>query len=217
VAAYARAGDLAHANNVRYMLASDAVDAESDLTEVPVWLDECEAFAGRMQFSHELAHIRRVRAEYERIQGRLPEARRLLDEVIGVFRVAGDIRCLVRSLLELARFHLSGRPDTATTILLDALTAAVLGGDTSLQSRVLTVLAVTADAAGDVPLAGRALGALDSLPAERSRSGPRVPAVPPDLRSRLFEPPAEIYAEEGRAGGPSLLLAMYESAAETGP
>jgi predicted ATPase/DNA-binding CsgD family transcriptional regulator len=217
VAAYARAGDLAHANNVRYMLASDAVDAESDLTEVPVWLDGCEAFASRMQFSHELAHIRRVRSEYERIQGRLPEARRLLDEVIGVFRAAGDIRCLVRSLLELARFHLSGRPDMATTILLDALTAAVLGGDASLQSRVLSVLAVTADAAGDVPLAARALGALDSLPAERSRSGPRVPAIPPDLRRRLLEPPAQIYAEEGRAGGPSLLLAMYESAAETGP
>jgi hypothetical protein len=94
-------------------------------------------------------------------------------------------------------------------VLLDALAAAVLGGDESLQSRALTALTVAADDAGDLPLAARSLGALDSLSGDHSRTGPRVPAITPDLWGRLLASPGETYASEGRAGGPAVLVARY--------
>jgi hypothetical protein len=66
-----------HASNVRYMLAYRAVEAGDRLAEVPVWLRECESYAASHRYWHELAHIHRVRAVYERMQGRLDTARDL--------------------------------------------------------------------------------------------------------------------------------------------
>lgn len=85
----------------------------------------------------------------------------------------------------------------------------MLGGDESLQNRVLRGLTIAADDAGDVPLAARSLGALDSLPTDRSRAGPPVPAITVNLRRRLLAPSGQMYADEGRAGGPHVLLALY--------
>ena len=72
-------GDLTHASNVRYMIASNAVDTRTRLQDVPIWLDECESYAASRGYKHELAHARRVRATYERIQRRPDTARRLLE------------------------------------------------------------------------------------------------------------------------------------------
>jgi hypothetical protein len=105
---FAAAGDLMHASNVRYMLAQRAVEAGERLAEVPVWLDECESFAASHGYRHELAHIHLVRAAYERRQDRLDGARELLGDALTAFRQAGDLRCVTRTLLELARS--AGRP-----------------------------------------------------------------------------------------------------------
>jgi hypothetical protein len=52
---FASAGDIMHASNVRYMMASRAVETAERLAEVPVWLDECESYAAGHGYRHELA------------------------------------------------------------------------------------------------------------------------------------------------------------------
>jgi predicted ATPase/DNA-binding CsgD family transcriptional regulator len=201
---FAAAGDLMHAGNVRYMLAHRAVETGERLAEVPVWLDECESYAASHGYRHELAHIRYVRAVYERMQGRLDAARELLDGVLTVFRQAGDFRCVTRTLLELAEHHRPGQPGAAADLLLQGLGMAMLAGGGSLCAQVLASLATAATAAGDLPLAARAFGALDALGTAEAR-----PAVPARLATALQAPACATYVEEGRAGGIGLITTLY--------
>ena len=208
---FAAAGDLMHASNVRYMLAHRAVEAGERLAEVRVWLEECESFAASHGYRHELAHIHLVRAGYERTQGRLDGARELLDGALTVFRQAGDFRCVTRTLLELAGHHRPGQPAAAADLLLQGLETAMLAGGGSLCARVLASLTTAAAQAGDLPLAARALGALDALgkPQPQVGTDDALPAVPADLISVLQAPACRPYAEEGRAGGISLIVTLY--------
>jgi predicted ATPase/DNA-binding CsgD family transcriptional regulator len=209
VARFVAAGDMMHASNVRYMLASRAVETGERLTDVPVWLRECESYAASHGYPHELAHIHLVHAAYERIQGRLAAARDLLDNALPVFRQAGDFRCTSRTLLELAEHHRPGDPAAAADLLLQGLGTAMLAGGASLQARVLASLVTTAAASDDMPLAARALGALDALDQALVGSGQGRPAVPPDLADALQAPAYATYAEEGQAGGISLIVTLY--------
>ena len=208
---FAAAGDVMHAGNVRYMMAHRAVEAGERLGEVPVWLDECESYAASHGYRHELAHIHHVRAVYERMQGRLDAARELLDDSLTVFRQAGDFRCTTRTLLELAEHHRPGDPGAAADLLLQGLGMAMLAGGGSLCARVLAILTTAAAAAGDLPLAARAFGALEALgpPQAQADTADARPAVPADLFSALQAPACAAYVEEGRAGGTSLIITLY--------
>jgi predicted ATPase/DNA-binding CsgD family transcriptional regulator len=206
VTRFVAAGDMMHASNVRYMLAYRAVEAGERLAEVPVWLRECESFAASRGYWHELAHIHNVRAVYERMQGRLDTARDLLDSALTVFRQAGDFRCTTRALIELAEHHRPGDPAAAADLLLRGLEMAMLAGGGLLRARVLVSLITAAAAAGDLPLAARALGVLDAL------GRLQAPAVPADLAKDLQAPAFNSYVEEGRVGGINLIIALYPAA-----
>jgi predicted ATPase/DNA-binding CsgD family transcriptional regulator len=203
VTRFAVAGDMMHASNVRYMLAHRAVETREWLDEVPVWLRECESYAASHGFPHELAHIHLVRAMYERMQGRLDAARVFLDGALTVFRQAGDFRCVTRTLLELAEHQRPGDPAAAADLLLQGLRAAVLAGGDALGARVLASLATAAAEAGELPLAARALGALDAL------GQPQAPAATKALADILQSPAYSTYVEEGRVGGISLITTRY--------
>jgi hypothetical protein len=209
---FAAAGDLMHASNVRYMLARRAVAAGERLAEVPVWLADCESYAASHGYRHELAHIHLVRAEYERGQGRLDAARELLDGALPVFRQAGDFRCVARTLLELAVYHRPGDPAAAADLLLQGLGMAMLASE-SLCAQVLASLTTTAAAAGDLPLAARALGALDALGQPQAQADPAAAqlTIPADLASALRAPACSTYVAEGRAGGISLIITLYHA------
>jgi predicted ATPase/DNA-binding CsgD family transcriptional regulator len=214
---FAVAGDMMHASNVRYMLAHRAVENAERLSEVPVWLAECESYAASHGYPHELAHIDYVRAIYERTQGRLQGARDLLDAALPVFRHAGDLRCTTRTLVELAERHRPGQPAAAAELLLEALGVAMLASGPSLCERVLASLITAAAEAGDLPLAARALGALDTLgqpepPAGLSTAGPATPA---DLLGILQAAGCTAYVDEGRAGGVALIATLYQPERQT--
>jgi predicted ATPase/DNA-binding CsgD family transcriptional regulator len=204
------AGDLFHAGNVRYMLASRAVETLIRLEAVPVWLEECESFVSSQGLRHELAHIRSVRAGYERLQGHPGHARQLLDQVLPVFRQAGDFRCVARTLLELARPELTGDPATATGFLLESLRAAAIAGGPAMCAQVLADLAATGVRAGNLVLAARCAGALEALGvAPDQHSEPGKPVFGPALQAQLGTPAYRTFAEEGQAGGIELITALY--------
>jgi tetratricopeptide (TPR) repeat protein len=209
---FAAAGDLMHASNVRYMMAYRAVEAGVRLADVPVWLAECESYAASHGYRHELAHIHHVRAVHDRKQGRLDAALALLNDILPVFRQAGDFRCVARTLLELADHHRDGEPEAAASILLQALGTAMQASGGSLCAQVLTSLIAAAAAARDLPLAARAVGALDALAAQAGGlSSDAWPAVPADLVSTLQAPAYATYVAEGRAGGMSLIITLYRA------
>lgn len=209
VTRFVLAGDMMHANNVRYMLAARAVDAGQRLADVPVWLRDSEAFAASRGYRHELAHIHRVQAVYLRMQGDLAAARPLLDRALPVFRQAGDFRCTSKTLLEIAGHHLPGDPGAAAALLLQSLPMAALAADTSLRARILAALTSAAAAAGDLPLAARALGALDA-PGEQPPAGAEpAPEVPAELTRTLRAPAYATFLAEGKAGGTGLITTRY--------
>jgi predicted ATPase/DNA-binding CsgD family transcriptional regulator len=207
-------GDLLHANNVRYMLATRAVETHTRLPDVPVWLEGCESFAASHGYKHELAHARRVRAGYELIQGHPDAARQFIDAALPVLRHAGDFRCVARALLDLAQPTVTSDPAAATDILLQCLRAAAIASGPAMQARVLTQLIGTAAAAGDLVLAARCLGALDSLasPAGLSPAGAPGPgdgALDPDLKRALQAPAYATYVSDGHTGGITLIETLY--------
>ena len=94
---------------------------------------------------------------------------------------------------------------------MQGLAMAMLAGGGALCSRVLASLTTAAAQAGDLPLAARALGALDALgqPQAQGGTGDARPAVPADLISALQAPACAAYIGEGRAGGISLIITLY--------
>ena len=207
---FAAAGDVMHAGNVRYMMAHRAVQAGERPGEVPAWLEECESYPARHGYRHELARIHHARAVHERMQGRPGAARELVDGSLPVFRQAGDFRCTTRTLPELAGHHRPGAPGAAAGPLLQGRGMAMLAGGGSLCARVLAILTTAAAAAGDLPLAARAFGALEALGPPQAQAGTADarPAVPADLSSALQAHACAAYAEEGRAGGTSLIITL---------
>ena len=205
-------GDLTHASNVRYMLASRAVETHTRLRDVPVWLDGCGSYASGHGLKHELAHVQRARASYQRITGHPDEARRLLDAALPVFRHAGDFRCVARTLLELAQPPLTQDPAAAADLLLQSLRAATIASGPAMHARVLAGLLAAAASAGDLVLAARCLGALEAPggPASHETADPASgPAVDPGLERTLREPGYATFVSEGRAGGIDLITTLY--------
>jgi predicted ATPase/DNA-binding CsgD family transcriptional regulator len=206
------AGDLTHASNVRYMIANNAVDTRTRLQDVPIWLDECESYAASRGYKHELAHSRRVRATYERIQQRPDTAQRLLDAVLPVFRQAGDFRCIARTLLELAQLAKAGDPAAAAGLLLQSLRAAAIASGPATHAQILGELTTAAAAADDRVLSARCLGALDAVDNAAAAPGAAEPALPPAdsaLERTLRAPAYATYVSEGHAGGIDLITALY--------
>lgn len=95
--AYAMAGDTMHVNNTRYMMAATAADAGIHLDQAQVWAKECVAYARESGNHHELAHALLALATLSAS----PEV-----DLLGLteeFRNVGDLRCLTRAMLLLAR------------------------------------------------------------------------------------------------------------------
>jgi predicted ATPase/DNA-binding CsgD family transcriptional regulator len=209
VARFVAAGDLMHANNVRYMLAGRAVQAGIRLGDVPVWLSECEAYASAHGLSHELAHARLTRASYNRISGRPDSAVPMLDTSLLVFRQAGDLRCVARTLIEMAAHESGQDPAAAVDLLLQALPAAAVS-DADLRVAVLTKLVGAGAAAGNLVLAARCLGAVGALrPPDQPGRAAEADAVDQALGVRLTRDAYATYFEEGQAGGAGLVCALY--------
>lgn len=209
------AGDLTHASNARFMLASRAVAGQTRLRDVPVWLDACESYASRHGYEHELAHIRLTRASYQRIRGHSGPARDLLDAALPVFRQAGDFRCLARTLFELAQPPITDDPAATIDLLLQALPAAALAGGPAMHARILAALIAAAAATDDLVLAARCLGVLDALDAPgkaatRETPDPAPPPPSPALKQTLQGPAYATFVSEGRAGGIELITTLYQ-------
>ncbi len=191
------------------MLAGRALRAGVRLADVPVWLAECEAHATRHGYRHELAHARLTRAIYERISGRPESALPMLDAVLLIFRQAGDLRCVARTLIELAARQSGLDQAEAVDLLLQALPSAAMTEE-AVRRTVLTKLVGAADAAGDLVLAARCLGALQAL---RQPGRPGSPAQDCDvdqaLARRLTHGAYATYFGEGLAGGTGLLTTLY--------
>jgi predicted ATPase/DNA-binding CsgD family transcriptional regulator len=206
------AGDLMHANNVRFMLASRAVDTHTRLHDVPVWLDECESYASSHGFRHELAHTRLARARYQRIRGDPGPARQLLDAVLPVFRHAGDFRCIAQTLFELAQLSAIDDPAVTPDLLLRSLHAAAIARGPAMHAQILARLITAGAAAGDLVLAARCLGALTALgkPTGREATGAAsAPPPAPALKRILHRPAYTTFVSEGRAGGIDLITTLY--------
>jgi predicted ATPase/DNA-binding CsgD family transcriptional regulator len=204
VTRYVVAGDLQHANNVRWMLADRALDTHTRLDDVPVWLDGCERYAAGQGLRHELAHIHRVRASYELVHGHPAAARPLLEGALRVFRNAGDFRCVARTLLDLADPAVGSSPADATRLLAESLRAAAISSAPQMHARILARLMTAARSAGDLTLAARCLGALEAL-GEPASAG-AGPAASAELRRTLAQPAYATFVSEGRTGGIALLI-----------
>jgi predicted ATPase/DNA-binding CsgD family transcriptional regulator len=218
VTRFVLAGDLMHANNVRYMLANRAVEAHIRLDDVPVWLDGCESYATSHGLRLELAHVRRARASYQLMQGRPEAARHLLDAALPVFRQAGDFRCIARTLFVLAQPSITSAPAATADLLLECLGAAAIASGPVMSERVLTRLVSAAAAAGDIVLAARCAGAREALgETEREVSGPAgISPAEPALTAELRRPAYATFIGEGRMGGIDLITALYPRHGGTG-
>jgi predicted ATPase/DNA-binding CsgD family transcriptional regulator len=212
VTRYVIAGDLMHANNVRFLLAREAVRTRTRLDDVPIWLDESESYAASHGLTHEHAHVRLVRGMYQRIQGNPGQARLLLDAALVVFREAGDFRCIAQTLFELAQLSAAGDPAVTSDLLLRALRAAAFASGPAIQTQILAELVTAATAAGDLVLAARCLGALTALgkPAEHEATEPAsAPLAAPAPEPTWPGPAYTTFVSEGRVGGIDLITALY--------
>lgn len=101
MADYAAVGDTMHVNNVRYMMASTATDLGERLEDALLWAQECVAYATETANHHELAHGLIVRAALTTGD----DSDHDLAVATTTFRECGDLRCLTRSHLLMARRH----------------------------------------------------------------------------------------------------------------
>jgi len=117
----------------------------------------------------------------------------------------------------LAERHRPDQPATAAELLLQALAVAMLASGKSLRERVLVSLIGAAAAAGDLPLAARAFGALESFRQPQAQAGlsDAGSAIPADLLNTLQAAGCAAYVDEGRAGGVDLIATLYQPERET--
>ncbi len=160
--AFLEAGSRWHAQSVRLMLARRAIEAELRLDEVPGWLGESASFAaGPDGLHHDRAHAQAAAAEWAAARGDGDASRALATEASESFRHLGDLRCLVRSLLLLARTE--DDPDLGLAQARRAVGAAVLQADPRGQADAIDVVIALADAAGERSIGARARGAKAQL------------------------------------------------------
>lgn len=165
--AFGRAGDDAHVNNVRYMMALVAAEEGRDLDRAARWAAECVAYAQFVGNEHELAHARLVQAMLGL------DAPGELDELAPTFRGLGDLRCVNRALM--LRADRAG--SAALPILEQALDVAVVAGDRGRQAMALERIADDRWRAGD---RRATLTALDRLAATAGMDA-AVAACPAEL------------------------------------
>jgi len=201
VTGYAAAGDLLHVSNARYMLARNAVDARTRLAEARVWLREGIAYAISQDNEHELCHARLTRAALAEVDGDRRTAAAVAADLEPVFRRIGDLRCVTRALLLLSRT--TDHPVRAAQFAQQALEVAVEAHDHAAQARILWILVSAGVAADQLPLAARALGALEAASADRPGAA-RVDEPAARLRA---DPRLHVLIREGAAGGASLVAA----------
>lgn len=180
--AYARAGDLTHVNNVRYMMASTAADSPDagDRRRAEAWAAQCRAHAEATLNDHEIAHARLVQATLEL------EVAGELSDLLDAFRHHGDLRCVNRVLLLCA--DRATDPQERLRCLAAALEIAQAAGDVPRQ---LAALQRSVRAHHDVGDRVSALAALDRLAALGGAEAADA-ACPPELRSE--------YAPENAVG-----------------
>ena len=167
--AYARADDQTHVNNVRYMMASVAV--ETDPERAREWAAECRAYAEATFNEHEAAHARLVQATLGL------DAAGDLGDLVEIFRHLGDLRCLNRALV----LHADGQDEdhAQKQLLAEALTIAEAAGDHGRQAVTLGALVRAHHRAGDTVAAVGTLDRLESLAGADAADA----VCPEDLRS----------------------------------
>ena len=99
VEAHAAAGDAMHVSNARYMMARAAAEAGVRRDEAVGWAEQSIAYARERGQAHELAHARLALADLR--PG--PDGAAHAEAALPVFRAVGDLRCVTRSYLRLAR------------------------------------------------------------------------------------------------------------------
>ena len=185
------AGNRWHANSVRLMLARRAIETGTRLGEVPGWLEECDSFAGDHDgLRHDRAHALAARAEWAASADGPGPDRELTERAADAFRQHGDLRCLVRALLLLARTDED--PAEAIVSARRAVTAAVLQGDRRAQVAALELVVDLAGVAEQPIVEAKARGALLHLAGE--------PVAPDDAAG-----PHRTALLEGAVEGPTLV------------
>ena len=185
---FALAGDALHVNNARYMMASTAADDPRLALQVVEWTDQCVAYGRQGGNVHELAHALLTRATVA--GGADPDAD--LHEALETFQAVGDLRCLTRGHLLLAR---SRPPSEAVGLLEQALDFAVRAHDEGGQATVLERLVGLHWDRGEQRQAAVRFGGLTAL------LGPEAAArrCPPDLVRQAEDWSSSI--AEGQARG----------------
>lgn len=146
----ARAGDLTHVNNVRYMMAIACAEHERHDARAVEWAEECVAYAAAVGNEHELAHAQLALAMLGRYDGEV-------GELSLRFRQLGDLRCVHRSLLLQAE---RSSPPWELALLEEAARVADTAGDRRQHALALRRLVDAHVHAGDDALA---MAALDRL------------------------------------------------------
>lgn len=153
--AFARAGDLTHVNNVRFMMALTAAETGYDRTRAAHWAAECVAYAQATSNDHELAHAHLVQAALGEAHGDD------MADLLTAFRQVGDLRCMQRALLLSA--ERASDPAERTAHLRSALSLAEAAGDTGRRARTLGLLIDALHTAGDDDAALLSLDELSEL------------------------------------------------------
>jgi hypothetical protein len=148
---YARVGDAAHVNNVRYMMALTAAEHGRELDSARTWAQECVDYSLAVGNEHELAHAHLAQAMLGH------DAPGELDELVRTFRNLGDLRCVTRALLLVADRSVG---DDLLSALSAALGVAIDAGDRGRQAIVFARLAAARWERNDRP---GTLAALDGL------------------------------------------------------
>jgi predicted ATPase/DNA-binding CsgD family transcriptional regulator len=185
---YAQAGDAMHVNNIRYMMSATAAASRYRAEEAVGWADGAMAYARATGNDHELAHATLAKA------GLVPSADNVdvLHEVAAVFQRLGDLRCLTRSYLLMAR-QLS--PDDQVGVLERALGAAVSAHDLAHQAVVLEQLVDAQWRSGAERDAALSLGHLVALVGDEEA----INRGPDGLRDRVDEWRSAIAEGQARA------------------
>ena len=187
-AAYARAGDAFHVNNVRYMMAMTALDAGRPTAEAVAQAEACAAYARRTGNSHELAHALLVRGGLLGGRRGEPDLREAVDRLVAI----GDLRCLVRCYLRLADLEPpAGRVELLQRAADIAASAHDLDHRVTALERLVGALAVVADPARAAVAFGEFAAVAGDIEARR-----RCPAsLLPEIEAR----PEEVARGRARA------------------
>jgi DNA-binding CsgD family transcriptional regulator len=189
---FARAGDVMHVNNSRYLMARLAVDAGVHLDEARHWAEQCVAHALDSGNEHELAHARLVLAALPTY----PRPEQVIESTMDVFQTVGDLRCLTRAYVQLADLGLARSGSLGR-----ALSTSLAAKDRKRQAAVGLRLV------DDLWQSGRQRDAALVVGALRNAIGSgAVEEIPTELRSELWRS----VLLEGEAAGLASVLESLE-------